>query len=116
MPFRETFWNIPHWAEIGQYVLGLLTILVFAYGVFRRVRRWRMGQPDRRTDQLGRRLLSVLVQAVGQLRTAQVFCGARRHVTFCWGMAALFMGTVLATVDWDVTHLFFGFQFLSGGV
>ena len=33
MPIRETFWNIPHWAEIGQYVLGLLTILVFSYGV-----------------------------------------------------------------------------------
>jgi hypothetical protein len=26
------------------------------------------------------------------------------------------MGTILATVDWDVTHLFFGFQFLGGAV
>jgi len=56
MPIRETFWNIPQWAEIGQYVLGLLTVLVFAYGVFRRVQRWRIGQPEPRTDRLGARL------------------------------------------------------------
>jgi hypothetical protein len=28
---------------------------------------------------------------------------------------ALFIGTALATLDWDVTHLFFGFQFLTDG-
>ncbi len=116
MPVRETFWNIPHWAEIGQYVLGLLTILVFAYGVFRRVQRWRLGQPERRTDQLGRRLLSVLVHAVGQLRTTQDVYAGIMHLTIFWGMVALFMGTILATVDWDVTHLFLGFQFLTGGI
>jgi Fe-S oxidoreductase/nitrate reductase gamma subunit len=29
-------------------------------------------------------------------------------------MAILFLGTILATVDWDVTHLMLGFQFLKG--
>jgi Fe-S oxidoreductase len=38
------------------------------------------------------------------------------HLTIFWGMAALLMGTILATVDWDVTRLFFDFQFLTGGV
>ena len=116
MPVRDTFWNIPHWAEIGQYLLGLLTVLVFAYGVFRRVRRWRFGQPERRTDQLGTRLWSVLVQAVGQLRTTQDMYAGVMHLMIFWGMAALFVGTVLATVDWDVTHLFFDFRFLTGGI
>jgi len=27
-PVRETFWNIPHWAEIAQYVLALITAIV----------------------------------------------------------------------------------------
>jgi len=116
MPIRETFWNIPQWAEIGQYVLGLLTVLVFAYGVFRRVQRWRIGQPEPRTDRLGARLLSVMVHALGQVRTAQDIYAGVMHLTIFWGMAALFIGTVLATVDWDVTHLLFGLQFLSGGV
>ncbi len=116
MPIRETFWNIPHWAEVGQYVLGLITVLVFAYGVYRHVQRWRLGQPDRRLDRLGTRLLSVLVQAVGQVRTVQDLYPGIMHLMIFWGMVALFMGTVLATVDWDITRLFFGFQFLTGSI
>jgi len=116
MPIRETFWNIPHWAEIGQYVLGVITILVFAYGVYRHIQRWRMGQPERRTDQLSKRLRLVIVQAVGQFRTTQDIFAGIMHLTIFWGMVALFIGTVLATIDWDVTHLFFGIQFLADGV
>lgn len=116
MPIRETFWNIPHWAEIGQYLLGALTILIFAYGVTRRVRRWRMGQMDRRTDRLGSRLLAVVVHGVGQLRTAREAFPGVMHLAIFWGMIALLMGTILATIDWDVTHLLFNFQFLTGGI
>ena len=36
------------------------------------------------------------------------------HLAIFLGMCALFIGTALATVDLDVTHLFFGFQFLRG--
>lgn len=114
MPIRETFWNIPHWAEIGQYILGLVTILVFAYGTYRRVRYWRQGQPEKRNDQMGRRLLRMLVQAVGQVRTLEDVYAGIMHLMIFWGMVVLFLGTVLATVDWDVTRLLFGFQFLKG--
>jgi Fe-S oxidoreductase/nitrate reductase gamma subunit len=116
MPIRETFWNIPHWAEIGQYILGFVTILVFAYGTYLRVRRWRQGQPENRSDHMGRRLLSMLVQAVGQVRTLQDIYPGIMHLTIFWGMVALFFGTVLATVDWDITRLLFGFQFLTDGL
>jgi len=116
MPIRETFWNIPHWAEITQYVLGFLTIIVFLYGVGRRIQRWRKGQPRRLTDHLGKRLWTVIVQAIGQVRTAQDPYPGIMHLTIFWGMMALFIGTALATVDWDVTHLFFNFQILKGSI
>ncbi|MCJ7537255.1 MAG: heterodisulfide reductase-related iron-sulfur binding cluster [Anaerolineales bacterium] len=116
MPIRETFWNIPHWAEIAQYLLGFLTILIFGYGVIRRVRRWLKGKPERRIDQIGTRLWSVIVQAVGQVRTLQDIYPGIMHFTIFWGMIALFIGTILATVDWDVTHLFFNVQFLTGWI
>lgn len=116
MPVRDTFWNIPHWAEIGQYILGLLTILIFTYGVFHHVRRWRMGQSELRSDQIGKRLWMVIVQAVGQVRTAKEPYPGIMHLAIFWGMVALLMGTIVATVDWDVTHLFFDFQFLTGGI
>lgn len=116
MPIRETFWNIPHWAEITQYLLGFLTILIFGYGVIRRVRRWLKGKPERRIDHIGTRLWSVIVQAVGQVRTLQDIYPGIMHFTIFWGMIALFIGTILATVDWDVTHLFFNVQFLTGWI
>ncbi|MCJ7530283.1 MAG: 4Fe-4S dicluster domain-containing protein, partial [Anaerolineales bacterium] len=116
MPVRETFWNIPQWAEYAQYILGFVVILVFAYGVFRRIQLWRQGQPDRRSDRLGSRLLSVLTHGIGQVRIAQDFYAGVMHLTIFWGMVALFLGTALATVDWDVTRLFMGFQFLTDGL
>ncbi len=114
MPIRETFWNIPHWAEIGQYLLGLITVVVFVYGIYRHVQRWRMGEADRRSGKRGQRLLAVLVQAVGQKRTVEEPYAGFMHLTIFWGMIVLALGTALATVDWDVTRLFFGFQFLTG--
>jgi Fe-S oxidoreductase/nitrate reductase gamma subunit len=116
MPIRETFWNIPHWVEIAQYLLGLLTIFIFSYGVIRRIRRWLQGQPERRTDQIGTRIWSVIVQGVGQIRTLQDFFPGIMHLTIFWGMIALFVGTIVATIDWDVAHLIFNVQFLSGWV
>jgi Fe-S oxidoreductase len=116
MPIRETFWNIPHWAEITQYVLGGLTVLIFIIGMVWRVRRWRMGQAEKRTDKIGTRLMAVLTQGIAQIRTLEdVFAGIM-HLTIFWGMVVLVIGTALATVDWDVTRLFFDFQFLTGGV
>ena len=116
MPIRETFWNIPQWAEYAQYILGFVVILVFVYGVFRRIQLWRQGQPDRRSDRLGSRLLSVLTHGIGQVRIAQDLYAGVMHLTIFWGMVALFLGTVLATVDWDVTRLLMGRQFLTDGL
>ena len=113
MPVRETFWNIPHWAEYAQYALGFLTILVFAFGVFRHVKRWRMGRPEQRSDQLGKRFTTVIVQALGQLRTVKEPFPGIMHLAIFWGIVALWLGTVIATVDWDITNLLFDFQFLT---
>lgn len=116
MPIRETFWNIPHWAEIAQYLLGLLTIIIFSYGIIRRVRRWLKGKPEKRTEDLWTRVRSVITQGIGQARTLQDPFPGIMHFTIFWGMIALFIGTILATVDWDVAHLFFNVQFLTGWV
>ena len=116
MPIRETFWNIPHWAEIAQYVLGLLAVAICLVGIVVRFRRWRMGLPEKRTDQIGKRLGLVIKHAIGQVRTSEDRYAGIMHLAIFWGMAALVLGTALATIDWDVTRLFFDFQFLKGGV
>lgn len=114
MPFRETFWNIPHWLEITQYLLGFVTILIFVYGVMKHVRCWKQGQPELLTGSVWQRFVHFIAQAIGQARTLQDVYPGIMHLALFWGMIVLFIGTVLATVDWDVTRLFFGYQFLAG--
>ena len=116
MPIRETFWNIPHWAEIAQYGLALLTAVIFLYGVGRRVMRWRKGRPEKRSGHFWKRIWSLITQVFAQRRTLDEAYPGIMHFTIFWGMLVLAIGTALATVDWDVTHLFFGFQFLKGWV
>ena len=36
------------------------------------------------------------------------------HAIMFWGFLALFMGTVLATIDWDITLPLFGVKLLKG--
>jgi Fe-S oxidoreductase/nitrate reductase gamma subunit len=116
MPIRDTFWNIPHWAETAQYILALLTAIVFLYGIARRVLRWRKGRPEKRPGNFGARLWAVVTQVFGQKRTLDEKYPGLMHFTIFWGMLVLAIGTALATVDWDVTHLFFDFQILVGTI
>ncbi len=114
MPIRDTFWNIPHWAEITQYILALITVIFFLYGVIRRILLWRKGRPEKRPGNFWQRIWSLVNQVLGQKRTLEERYPGLMHFTIFWGMLVLAVGTAFATIDWDVTHLFFGFQILTG--
>src|SRR3989441_9320178 len=59
-------------------------------------------------------LKAVAVQALGQARTlSQAYPGIMHAIMF-WGFLALFMGTVLATIDYDITLPFWGYKLLKG--
>jgi Fe-S oxidoreductase/nitrate reductase gamma subunit len=114
MPIRDTFWNIPHWAEIAQYVAAFLTMAIFAVGVVHRVLHWRQGRSEKRSGNFWKRIWSLVIQVFAQRRTLDEKFPGIMHFSIFWGMLVLAIGTALATVDWDVTHLFFGFQILTG--
>jgi len=114
IPFRDTFWNVPGWAQVGLYVGGVIAVAIFAYGFWQRIALWRAGRPENRFDRIPQRLRLVAVHALGQVRTlSQAYPGVM-HATMFWGFLALFMGTVLATVDWDITLPLFGYKLLKG--
>jgi len=114
IPFRDTFWNVPVWAQIALYAGGLLAIAIFAYGLWRRVQLWRGGGPENRFDRIPERVKLVAKHALGQARTlSQAYPGVMHAIMF-WGFLALFMGTVLATIDYDITLPLFGVKLLRG--
>src|SRR5215510_2167895 len=114
VPFRDTFWNVPVWAQIALYVGGVLAVAVFTYGIWQRLRLWRGGLPENRFDRIPDRIGLVVKHALGQVRTlSQAYPGVM-HATMFWGFLALFMGTVLATIDYDITLPLFGLKLLKG--
>ncbi len=114
IPFRDTFWNVPAWAQIALYVGGLVAIAIFVYGVWQRVQLWRAGGPENRFDHIPARVKLVAKHALAQVRVlSQAYPGVMHAIMF-WGFLALFMGTVLATIDWDITLPLFGYKLLKG--
>jgi Fe-S oxidoreductase/nitrate reductase gamma subunit len=114
VPFRDTFWNVPGWAQVLLYVGGVVAVAIFAYGFWQRVQLWRAGLPEDRFDHIPERLKLVAKHALGQARVlSQAYPGVM-HATMFWGFLALFMGTVLATVDYDITLPLFGYKLLKG--
>ena len=114
VPFRDTFWNVPVWAQVVLYVGGAVAIAIFAYGFWQRVALWRQGLPEDRFDRIPDRVKLVAKHALGQVRTlSQAYPGVMHAIMF-WGFLELFMGTVLATIDWDITLPLFGWKLLRG--
>jgi Fe-S oxidoreductase/nitrate reductase gamma subunit len=75
---------------------------------------WRQGLPEDRLDRIPERLGLVATHALGQVRTlSQAYPGVMHAIMF-WGFLALFMGTVLATIDWDIALPLFGYKLLKG--
>lgn len=117
---RPTFWNIPAWLQITLYVGGLVAALIFAYGVYRHVQLWKVGKGEFSlraiTSHLAFKLrnfftLGVLTKkVVTENQPAGVM-----HFNLMWGMILLFIGTALATLDWEIFRLIFHIRLLQGG-
>jgi len=126
---RPLFWNVSHWAEYALYALSALTVILFLAGIWWRVRKWRIGQPEPDSPSI---LAAILPRLKGLLSFARlkelvenIFFQWRlsrdpyaivMHLAIFWGMAGLFLGTALATIDQDFTNLPFDFQILQGNV
>src|SRR5207249_2336545 len=112
--FRDTFWNVPVWAQVALYVGAIVAVTVFVYGLAQRVRLWLAGRPEPRLDRIPERVALVGKHALGQAKTlSQAYPGVMHAIMF-WGFLALFMGTVLATIDYDITVPLLGYKLLKG--
>jgi Fe-S oxidoreductase len=114
VPFRDTFWNVPFWAELALYAGAVVAVGIFAVGLWQRMKVWRQGTPESRFDRIPERVWFLVTEALGQARIlSQAYPGVMHAIMF-WGFLALFLGTVLATIDYDITLPLFGYKLLKG--
>ncbi len=117
LPIRPAFWNVPLWAEIGVYIVGLMAVALCIAGVVRAIKSRNQGTSPEAVDraETGWRLKRLIVEGFGQQRVMKGASG-KAHFALFWGFILLFLGTATATLDWDIGHYVFGEQFLKGRV
>ena len=113
---RPGFWNIPVWAIIGIYVLGIAAAICCAVGIRKSYLLWRAGKPYAMDKETKRRWGFFVKEGLEQKRIIRKPLGSWLHFWIFWGFVFLFFGTCLAVLDWDIGKLVFGKQFLAGNV
>ena len=115
MPIRPAFWNIPFWAEIGVYVVGLIAAIACIIGICQCVRLWRSGRPQNLPEHKKDRWLGVWRDAFMHRRLLKTPSGLIHFFIF-WGFVFLFFGTATAVLDWDIAHYLFDARLLKGNL
>jgi Fe-S oxidoreductase/nitrate reductase gamma subunit len=114
---RPTFWGIGHAGEVAFYALSAVAILVFAYGVYRRVERYTTGQADwfDRLDDLPTRVVDAARRVLSNrsLFEGDVVAGAM-HACIMWGFLTLLIGTTILAIDMDIYRPLTGDSFFVG--
>jgi len=96
------------------YLLAVLSVLVLSYGLYRRGQVWAQGRPEPKLDRPLDRLKRLLTHALGQAKVLWQRYPGIMHVSIFWAFLLLFLGTILATVDYDITLPILGVKVLRG--
>ena len=112
LPIRPGFWNVPLWGEIGVYFVGIAAVAVLIWGI---VRNWRLHRAAVSEPPVEKGLFAILKSVFYQPKNLET-TGGRLHTVLAVGFFLLFLGTALATLDWDIGHYVVGTQFLQGNV
>lgn len=112
LPIRPGFWNVPLWGEIGVYFVGIAAVAVLIWGI---VRNWRLHRAAVSEPPVEKGLVAILKSVFYQPKNLET-TGGRLHTVLAVGFFLLFLGTALATLDWDIGHYVVGTQFLQGNV
>jgi Fe-S oxidoreductase len=107
---REIFWNISPLGRAIFYVLAILTVAVFGHGVRRQLRTVLQAKPvefswEQIRAGVWRRVRELLLNSTIARRDA--VAGLMHRLTM-WGFVALFIGTVLVAIEYDVFQVLLG--------
>jgi Fe-S oxidoreductase/nitrate reductase gamma subunit len=106
---RINFWGIPEFWHYVAYIVPIVAALVMVVRAFLRIRIWwKVGRPEKRWDQLPRRLWLFVKHGILQIKVLRQTYPGLMHIAIAWSFFIFFFGTALATIDADI------FKFLRG--
>src|SRR5579875_1895239 len=114
---RPVFWGVSGALKVLWYVLAVLSVAVFVYGVARPFAKYRHGRgggwppPRELARGLGRATGMMLTHVT--LRRRDGLAGAA-HMLIFYGWIVLFAGTVILGFDTDFLHPIFGINYFHG--
>ena len=119
MKTRPVFWHFTLGLKIAWYVLAVLSVLVFAYGVLRPLAKYRRGRGGPWPPYPWRELPGRLLRGLGLLFSHATIGRRDRlagwaHRGIFYGFIVLFAGTVILGFDTDFTKPVFGWDYFHG--
>ena len=118
-PTREIYWNIVFGPLV--YLFAAAAIGVMSYGIYQRVRLWRLGGGELRTDNPVKRLWGVVDELVVHRRMLRDPYPGLMHLFIFYGFFAELIATsMIAVQEWTGIHylkgnLYLGYSLLSDG-
>jgi Fe-S oxidoreductase/nitrate reductase gamma subunit len=109
MPTRELYWNIQgHWLI---YPMFLIALGFMVYGYWRRLRLWKLGQPENRWQDVAAGIKDLFVYGIFQKRILKEAYPGVMHAFILWGFLFLGFATMIVALQAD-----FGFNLFQGGL
>ncbi len=106
-PTRQIYWNIAGHALVYGFLIAALVVV--AVTIHRRVRVWRLGTEESRTDRIGERLRFTLTEIFLQRRQLREPFMGLAHLLIFYGFLAQLAATSLISIqEWT------GVEFLKG--
>jgi len=110
---REIFWNVGG-VRLIVYLLALIPVFLFIYGLWEKIKLWRIGKKENRYDQVWKRIKSTLYYGILQIRNLEKIFPGTMHLFIFWGFVILFIGTVIIFLQEDITLPIFNYDFIHG--
>lgn len=114
---RDFYFNIgsdPGFMRWGIFVFAFLAVLYLAVTIIKRVKIWRMGQGELRTDYPEKRILAVIKYVFLHKKILKEPSSGIMHAALFYGMIALFLCSLFVFVQIYFTDLFFQNKFING--
>ncbi|WP_366921474.1 4Fe-4S dicluster domain-containing protein [Metallumcola ferriviriculae] len=106
---RQLYWNIH--GHGFMYLLFLVALVIFGYGIYRQYKLWRRGLPENRTDDIPTRIYNVLVHTFSHRRILREGYAGSMHGMIFYGFILFVLGTTVVALQAD-----FGLEIYHGSL